>query len=277
MVKGGRPRKAPTTAVGGDGCAGGAAAAPRLRGRPPRPPPVAADSAMQAAVRARLRNMLVDSVSDICRTVFPQDRSWVGQPNQVQVELLMANHVLLADVLGITPDAPDTQLEPEDTPDLEALRARLKQLPKATLEALCPAVFPSPNHSWRGLLREPLEKHLMTKPTELMLALAVRETTAGGGLARGRPLRRRWPAAAPPPPPPPPPAPLPAGKPLPAELTRALAASETTAGAGSAALRTDLPPRMPPPPPPPPPPPLPPPLLAAPPCFHTPITSGVVF
>ena len=85
----------------------------------------------------------------------------VRPTKQVQVELLMANHFLLADMLGITPDAPDTQPEPEDTPDLEALRARIKQLPKATLQALCPAVFPSPDHSWRGLLRELLEKHLM--------------------------------------------------------------------------------------------------------------------
>ena len=63
----------------------------------------------------------------------------------------MASNVLLTDVLCITPDAPDTQPEPVDTPDLEALRARLKQLPKAVLEALCPAVFPPPDHSWRGL------------------------------------------------------------------------------------------------------------------------------
>ena len=129
--------------------------------RRPRPPPVAADSAMQAAVRFRLRNMLADSVSNICRTVFPQDRSWVGQPKQVQVELLKANHVLLADGLCITPDATDIQPGPVDSPDLEALRARLKQLSKTTLEALCPAVFPSPDNSWRGLLRELLEKHLL--------------------------------------------------------------------------------------------------------------------
>ena len=75
-----------------------AAAPPR---RQPRPQPVAADSAMQAAVRARLHNMLADSICDICRTVLPEVLSWVGQPKQVQVELLMANHVLLA----ITPDA----------------------------------------------------------------------------------------------------------------------------------------------------------------------------
>ena len=93
-----------------------AAAPPR---RQPRQQPVAADSAMQAAVRARLHNMLADSISDICRTVFPEDRSWVGQPKQVQVELLMVNQ------LAITPTAPDMQPEPVDTPDLEALRTRL--------------------------------------------------------------------------------------------------------------------------------------------------------
>ena len=113
----------------------------------------------------------------------------------MQVELLIENHVLLTDVLVITPDAPDTQQEQVDKPDLEALRARLKQLPKATLEALFPAVFPSPDHSWRGLLREPREKHPMKKTTELMLALAASETTAGAGSAA--------PTTDSPPPPPP--------------------------------------------------------------------------
>ena len=103
--RGGRPRQAPATAARDerDGCAAadaGGATAARRRGRPPRPPPVASDSAVQAAVRAMLHNMLANSVSDICRTVFSEDRSWVGQPKQVQVELLMANHVLLADVLA---------------------------------------------------------------------------------------------------------------------------------------------------------------------------------
>ena len=185
VKRGGCPRKTPAPADGWDSCAAadaGAAAATarRHRVRPPRPQPVATDSAVQAAVRARLHNMLANSVSDICRTVFPDDRSWVGQPKKVQVELLMANHVLRTDVLGITSEAPDTQPEPEDTPDLEALRARLKQLPKATLEALCPAVFPSPDHSWRGLERTAGEAS-DDKTTELMLALAVRETTAGAG------------------------------------------------------------------------------------------------
>ena len=108
----------------------GAAASTRRSSHLPRPLPVSEDSTMQAAVRAS-------------RTVFPEDRSWVGQRRQVQVELLMANLVLLADVLGITPGAPDTQPQPVDTPDLEALRARLKQLPKATLEAMCPSVSSS--------------------------------------------------------------------------------------------------------------------------------------
>ena len=44
--KGGRPRKA-TMAVGGNGCACGAAARQRRRGRSPRQQPVAEDSAMQ--------------------------------------------------------------------------------------------------------------------------------------------------------------------------------------------------------------------------------------
>ena len=165
--RGGRPRQAPAPAARDerDGCAAAdaTAASARWRCRPPRPQPVASDSAVQAAVCARLRTMLANSVSDICRTVFPEDRSLVGQPKQVQVVLLMANHVLLADVLGITQDAPDTQPEPEDTPDQETLRTGLKQLPNATLEALCPAVFQSPDRSWRGLLREQLEKHLMKK------------------------------------------------------------------------------------------------------------------
>ena len=86
-------------------------AAPPPR-RQPRPQSEAADSAMQAAVRARLNNMLADSISDICRTVFRELRSVVGcpgRPKQVQVELLMANHVLLA----MTPDAPDMQPDSE--------------------------------------------------------------------------------------------------------------------------------------------------------------------
>ena len=75
----------------------------------------------------------------ICRTIFPEGQSWVGQPKKVQVERLMTNHILLADVLGITPDSQDTlavnlQPETEDTPNLEALRARLKLLPQATLD-----------------------------------------------------------------------------------------------------------------------------------------------
>ena len=204
---------------------------------------------MQAAVRARLHNMLAGSVRDICKPSFQKigrGLVTVGQPKQVQVELLMANHVLLADMLGITPDAPDMQPEQVDTPDLEALRARLKQLPKATHDALCPAVNISPNHSWRGRLREPLEKHLMKKQTELMLALAVSETTRDDGwrwVGRSAPQPQ-------PPQPPQPPAQPPAGEPLPAELTCALAASEMTAGSGSAALTTEPPPPPPPPPPP---------------------------
>ena len=51
----------------------------------------AADLSMQVAVRARLYNMLTESISNICRTVFPEDLSWVGQPKQVQVKLLMVN------------------------------------------------------------------------------------------------------------------------------------------------------------------------------------------
>ena len=55
---------------------------------------------------------------------------------QVQVDLLMTNHVLLADVLCITQDAPDTFAvnPPPDLVWLEALCARLKLLPKATVQ-----------------------------------------------------------------------------------------------------------------------------------------------
>ena len=99
--KGGSPNKAPAPAVGGDGCAAAdtgcapqcAAAVARRHNLPPRPPPMAADSAVQSAVRARLDNMLANnkpaiwaanSVSDIGRTVLGEDRSWVGQPKQVR-------------------------------------------------------------------------------------------------------------------------------------------------------------------------------------------------
>ena len=70
--RGGRPRKAPAPAASAerDRAAADAGGAARQRGRPPRPPPVASDSAVQAAVRARLHSMLADSVSEICRTVF---------------------------------------------------------------------------------------------------------------------------------------------------------------------------------------------------------------
>ncbi len=67
--QGGRPRKTPAPADGGAPVA--AASVPRQpRGRPPKPVPVAADSPVEAAVRARLHKLKVDSlVRSSARTI----------------------------------------------------------------------------------------------------------------------------------------------------------------------------------------------------------------
>ena len=76
----------------------------KLPGRQHSPPPVAADLELQSAVRARLSNILANSVSYLCSTMFSKDRSWVSRPKHLQkkVVLLMTQHVVLAGAIGIS-------------------------------------------------------------------------------------------------------------------------------------------------------------------------------
>jgi len=90
--KGGRPRKAPVLADGGEGGAAEAATAPRPRGRPRKPPPVDTDTPQQAAVRDRLIRLDAVNVQRLCSTLFPGDRSWTGKTKYQQVDMLMKHH-----------------------------------------------------------------------------------------------------------------------------------------------------------------------------------------
>jgi len=88
--KGGRPKKTPSQADGGEG--GTASAAPKQLGRPRKPPPVDTDTPQQAAVRDRLIRLDAVNVQRLCSTLFPGDRSWTGKTKYQQVDMLMKHH-----------------------------------------------------------------------------------------------------------------------------------------------------------------------------------------
>jgi hypothetical protein len=88
--KGGRPKKTPSQANGGEG--GAAAAAPKQLGRPRKPPPVDTDTPQQAAMRNRLIRLDAVNVQRLCSTLFPGDRSWTGKTKYQQVDMLMKHH-----------------------------------------------------------------------------------------------------------------------------------------------------------------------------------------
>ena len=172
ISRGGRPRTTPAPADDG---AGGAAApsVPRPRGRPRRPQPVDTDSPLQAAVRARLLQMRVATLGDLCAVLLPGDGSWRGQSALFRVETLMArdDELELARRLQITPADPPP-VPTADTPEQAAMRASLNRLDHPALCAVATSVFGPADFSWQGRRKCDLVSTLMSRPAEMARALA---------------------------------------------------------------------------------------------------------
>ena len=76
--------------------AGSAGGAPKPRGRPPRPPQVATDSLVQAAVRSRLCSMLLEDLRGIFTIIFPNQKGVARSSKESLVNTLMTTPEKLA-------------------------------------------------------------------------------------------------------------------------------------------------------------------------------------
>ena len=200
--KGGCPRqnrapsanRGPAENGGSEADPAGDAPPPRGRGRPARPSLVEEDSAAQAAVRSKLRSMLVDTLRAICTILIPNHKTTKRTPKESFVNLLVSmpdKLALLAAALCIAGESGAASQEPTDTSGAvvssqknadtrAALRAILqgRAIASSGAEAAAPTLPPLPPPAAAADLRPP------PPPAEVQ-------------------------GQTPPPPPPPPPPPLP--------------------------------------------------------------------
>ena len=170
--KGGRPRKVPAPADGGDESV--AATAPKTLGRPRKPQPVDTDTPEQAAVRERLIGLDKDNVKRLCSILFPGDRSWAGKTKYQQVEILMKNYEELARTLHVDQQAAAVP----DTPEQAALRAKLQTIPFKKWIEVCSIAFPPDDLSWRGVQRKKLLPLMIARSGEVTRVLEAAEQQA---------------------------------------------------------------------------------------------------
>ena len=137
--RGGRPSSASSAGV-----------ASKPRGRPPRPPQVATDSPVQAAVRSRLRSMVVENLRGVFTFIFPNQKGVACSTKESLVDKLMTTPDKLALLAAALDIDGATSQESMDTSDLAQLTALLARLPgpaarSAPAAAGSPAPHPGPD------------------------------------------------------------------------------------------------------------------------------------
>ena len=149
----------------------GDAPPPRGRGRPARPSLVEEDTAAQAAVRSKLRSMLVDTLRAICTILIPNHKTTKRTPKESFVNLLVSmpdKLALLAAALCIAGESGAASQEPTDTSGAvvssqknadtrAALRAILqgRAIASSGAEAAAPTLPPPPPPAAAADLRPP--------------------------------------------------------------------------------------------------------------------------